>query len=155
MEKINKMARGIKCNLYSVNNLDSKMTENKIGAGIIIGRNLFISQLAENYKPISKDDYSEYEISYSYSIPFDIWISIKGNKKRKLNTKISYEIRTLNINTNQICYTYLTSRQKFIISLRFNRLWIQNSTNIMWIINILIALLAIMATLSKGCNLIR
>lgn len=136
---------GINCDLYAVFNLDNKLKENKIHNAKIIRKNLFISQVQDGLNTDS-EFYNEFCFNYSYNIPFIKRISIKNGKEKYINTMISYN-GSNNKDYNQICYTYLTPWQKLKNSFNFNRLWIQQSSNIMWIINILIALLAAIAAI--------
>ncbi len=148
MKKHSKKTTGIKCDLYSVSNSNGKIVYNKLHDAKIIGKNLFISQLQENLTSSDESFFNEYSFNYSYNIPFNKKIPGKGKKEQKLNTKITYEGSTGDKPFIQICYTHLTCRHKIINSLRFKRLWMQQPSSIMWIINILVAILAILATLS-------
>ncbi|RLD44809.1 MAG: hypothetical protein DRI89_02665 [Bacteroidetes bacterium] len=139
---------GIKCDLYTVYNTNKGIEHHKLSKAKIIGKNIFISKLQEYLDPDNKDDFCEYSFDYSYTIPFDLTISSNKKKEKKLNTKITYENSSGNKSSAQVCYTYLTRYNKIINSWNFRKLWIQQSSNITWIINILVALLAIIATIS-------
>ena len=56
---------------------------------------------------------------------------------RALEQKIFYTTITNKIEWTPAYYIHLSLRQKLIISWNFKRTWIQQSSNIMWIINIL------------------
>ncbi len=130
----------IKCVLYSIYNLDGKIEINKLHNAKIVGKTLFISQLQDHEAFLN-----EYSFKYSYNIPFDKEIPESGKNKQKFNTRITYKGSRNNQTFDQICYTHLAFHHKIINSFNFNRLWIQQSSNIMWIINVLVALLAIFA----------
>jgi len=107
-------------------------------------------QLSQDMGPLF---YSEHSFEYSYNLPFTLYLEEKRNK-RKINTKISY----LDFSNDTIqkysgkelsltFYAHLSQWQKVMNSFYFKRLWIQQSSNLMWIINILVALLACIATI--------
>jgi len=118
----------------------------------LLEKNLFISQLQENLASFDENFFNEYSFNYSYNIPFNKKIPGKGKKELELNTKITYKGSTGDNPFDQICYTHLTCRHKIINSFNFKRLWMQQPSSIMWIINILVALLAVLATLSIYCK---
>ena len=82
--------------------------------------------------------YSEYIFSYSYNVPFTAYID-NDKKKGKINTEIEYKHPETQFKSEY--YTRLNSIQKVKNSFIFNKLWIQQPNNIMWIVNILIAIL--------------
>lgn len=140
---------GIKCELYTVYNTNRGIEHHKLSKAKIIGKNLFISKLLDGLEPDNKDDFCEYSFDYSYTIPFDLKIS---NTEKKMNTKIIYKSSSFDKTSTQICYTYLNRWNKMKNSWSNRRLWIQQTSNITWIINILVALLAILATISTQCK---
>jgi hypothetical protein len=139
--------KGIKCNLYSISYAEGKIKPNKLYSTVIIGKNLFISTLQDGYESNNREFYNEYSFDYLYNVPFDSKISISKKKTRKLNVKITYPITDANNISTQVCYTYFSYCNKIINSLHFNKLWIQQPMNIMWIINILVIILLGLATL--------
>jgi len=96
---------------------------------------------------------SEHSFMYSYSIPFHALI-IKGKKKKRLNARFTYidNSEFNGPNNKEVSYTYyshLSMFQKLKNSLNFNKLWIQQPSNVMWIANMIILILACIATFIK------
>lgn len=137
--------RKIECELFSIYNSEGEKKTNKLHNAIIIGKSLFTSKTQGAVMINDNLFLNEYSFEYSYNIPFDKNIPINGKKEKKVNTKITYEFSE---NELQVCYTHFTCFQKFINSWNFRRSWIQQPSNIMWIINILVAILAVLAALS-------
>jgi hypothetical protein len=126
--------RNVNCQLFRVNFDDQCNTEN-ITYAIIINKSIYINK-------------EKHFLEYSFEIPFDAKIIIEKNNKpidKVINTKITYS----KLYESDNLYTYLTSLQRIRLSYNFKNLWFQKSSNLMWIINILVAIMAIGANLYK------
>ncbi|MEI6346716.1 MAG: hypothetical protein WCP69_02100 [Bacteroidota bacterium] len=121
----------INCQLFSVN-FDDQCNTTKEKDAIIIKKSIYINR-------------NKHFLEYSFEIPFDALISIEGETKI-INTKITYSSLFDSYNL----YTYLTFWQRLRLRYNFNNLWVQKSSNWMWIINVLVAMIAIIATLCKN-----
>ncbi len=139
--------KGIHCDLYTITCSNGKITANKLHKAQIIKKSLIISGLIDGINISDDDFYNEYSFDYSYNIPFDKQVPIKGKKDKDLNTKITYKVSIGDEPFEQICYTYFNRYQRIRNSRNFKRRWIQQANSIMWIINIVIALLAVISTL--------
>ena len=139
--------KSIHCKLFTITKPDGKFTENKLHDAQIIGRNLIISRLKDGYTSQPDIFYDEYAFQYSYNIPFDKKVTVGRKKDKYLNTKITYNGITGGRPWEQTCFTYLNPYQRLINSKNFNRLWLQQANSIMWVINIIVAVIAIIATL--------
>ena len=75
---------------------------------------------------------------------YEIDKSLKPLFKEKLNAKILYhDLNRESFEDASIAYTKLHWHQKIQISWQFGNCWIQKPNNIMWIINIIVAILAV------------
>lgn len=137
--------KGIAFNLYTVGHEDGSIKPNKLCSASIIGKNLFISTLEEGFE--NENFFNEYSFDYQYNVPFDCKIKISNNKLRKLNARITYQMIEKDQNWTQVSYTYLNLYHRLINSFHFNKLWIQQPMNIMWITNILVIILLGLANL--------
>ena len=83
-----------------------------------------------------------YVLRSKYTYEYDK--SLKSLFKEKLNTIILYNfLDQESLESPLIAYTNLNWYQKIRISWQFGKCWIQNSNNIMWFINIMVAILAV------------
>lgn len=126
--------RKINCQLFMVNFDDQCNTVNKTDA-LIINKSIYINR-------------DKHFLEYSFEIPFDAKISIEKNNKpidKFINTKITYSSLFESYNL----FTYLTCLQRLRLSYNFKNLWVQKSSNWMWVINILVAIMAIVANLYR------
>ena len=140
--------------LYNVTLTDGKLNATKIHEAKIIGKNLYICTLLDNFDSKNQNQYffNDYSFSYSYNLPFDFYIETPGKKKQRLNTQIKY-YSIGNKEENKITlYTHFNCYQRILNSYNFKNLWIQQSINIMWIINILIALIIGFSSFLKCCD---
>jgi hypothetical protein len=149
--KSNIKRKAVFCDLYTVTNSDGKILANKLYSAQIIGKSLIIGLIVKDHNTHGTF-YNEYLFEYSYNIPFNKKVTLKGKKEKQLNTKITYKGLVNNSPFEQICYTSLNGYQRIINSYNFRRLWIQQSNSIMWIINLLVAILAILATFASICR---
>lgn len=139
-----KRKSGIECVLYSIYNPNGKIEINRLSNAKIVGKTLFVSQL-QDHLGLHEAFLNEYSFKYSYNIPFDKKIPESGKNKQKFNTRITYKWLRDNQAGDQVCFTHLAFHHKMINSFNFNRLWIQQPSNIKWVIVILLSLLAIFA----------
>lgn len=141
--------KGFKIELFTISHLDGKIKANKLSDAKIMGKLLFISTLQENFKSDNEEFYQEYTFDYSYQIPFDKKISLHGGKMKKMNVKIIYPTNETKKDWEQICYTHLSCLNKLRNSFNFNKIWLLQPNNLMWIINMIIILLVSFITMFK------
>ncbi len=142
----------IKIDTYALNNSDNDLVFRKsnVMENVLIYKKTIIFILNGRPVKISKNLFE-----YTYDLPFVEKIEIE-NKSKIINAKITYidtgvEILKQGQGLRSIeCYTHLSYLQKIKNSYYFNRLWIQQTSNIMWIINILVAILACLTALKKS-----
>lgn len=145
-----RLIKGIDVELFEVISNNQKLEHKKIENAVLFKKNIILTG-GFDYKPITQEEllnaslYQMHFFDYTYEVPFYLTYK-KGESEKRINTKIIYEKKS---NIIQTCYTHLNDFQKLRNSFYFNRLWFQKSSNIMWLINILIAFLAVMATISK------
>ena len=82
---------------------------------------------------------------YSYDVPYDAKVPF-GKTTKRINVRICYK-DTENDNIEYIRFAYLTKIQKLKNSFHFKNLWIQQTQNVMWLINMIILVLASVAAL--------
>jgi len=118
--------RKINCQLFMVN-FDCKCDTIKKMDAIIINKSIYMNE-------------EKHFLEYSFEIPFDAKISIKKNNKtinKVINTKITYSSLFESYNL----FTYLNCLQRLRLSYNFKNLWVQKSTNIMWITSVRLLIL--------------
>lgn len=143
--------------LFSIKNkLDADNGFRKECVGIkleiakIAGKQLVVSVLNKNlFKPDYNNFYSKYPFTCKFDIPYEVEVELYNGKKRNLNTEIIYtEYTDGGDDLEHKAYAYLTWVQRINEKLKRKQLWIQQSSNIMWIVNVLVAILAILAAIS-------
>jgi len=135
--------------LYTVSFQDGSIVAKKLSDGLIIGKNLFTKNVLDDFEINDKSLYNQFPFDYHYNVPFDLNIESKNKKLRKLNVTITYSI-AINDKCFQTAFTSLNVYQKALNSLHFNRLWIQQPMNIMWLTNIIIIILLGLINLFKN-----
>lgn len=85
----------------------------------------------------------EYLFNYSLDFPYKYLDFEFDNGSLKINCRLTYNDFDINkeIKENNL-YCYLSFAQRIKIKYFFKNLWFQNPSNIMWLINIIIALIA-------------
>jgi hypothetical protein len=142
----------IQTDLYRVGFAQNKLNIKKAETCVINRKTLIILPEAkkvgdyETNDPIIKylTEETEHSFEYSYSVPFSV-IS-NDPKAKRLNVKIIYSESTFD--GKEISYTYyshLSFLNKIINSFHFNKLWLQQTQNIMWLVNMIILVLACIA----------
>jgi hypothetical protein len=147
--------KGMEIELFSITNnseIDNGIRIEKIGLRTgqakIFGKQLFINPInSTDFKPDYKNFYVNCFFNYKFDLPFDIEVKLNSGKKKNLNTEIVYTTFINGKDEAIKVYSYLTCLQKLKLSSKRSQLWIQQSENVMWIINILVAILAIGATI--------
>jgi hypothetical protein len=131
----------IKCELFNLIT-DRERNVSKDSNAIIIGKTIYISNLTNGF--VFNDNYkSSYPYNYSFDIPIDDVVTlVDGCRKGKINTKISYQKSNISLDY----YTHLSWQQRWTVNKWFGNLWLQKNSNIMWIINVLVAIGAIIAS---------
>ncbi len=129
----------IKCKLFHTtsNGVAEYSKAELVGKRIYIGDNLaYIDTLGIDYS---------FPYNYSYDTWIDDEIDLGNSKKKNINTVIRYKKE----NIDYEYYTHLTYCKKIKLSYIFKNLWFQKASNIMWIINVLVAIGAIVANFCR------
>lgn len=134
----------IKCELFEVKT-DGERIISKNSDAMIIGKTIYISNLIDGF--VFNDNYKySYPFNYSFDIPIDDIVTLnQGRKKGKINTLLTCH----KDNIPYCYYIHLTWWQKWIVKKYFDNLWLQQASNIMWIVNVLVAIMAIIATMLR------
>lgn len=123
---------------------------NRSDVAKIVGKQLLISPLNNtDYKPDFKNFYIKCPFRCKFDLPFDIEVKLKSGSNQLLNTEITYTNYIDDKHVDITVYAYLTWLQRLKVKCRRNQLWIQQASNIMWIVNVLVAILAILASINS------
>lgn len=87
----------------------------------------------------------EFLYDFTFNFPFKYQKFISGAKMGRVNVRFTIDEGDY----KRTFYCWLTYFQRLEISYYSKKLWFQNPTNIMWIINLLVALIASLAALHK------
>lgn len=155
------MKKVFEYDLYSIYSRDGKIKVSKYKRAKIVRKRLVhcmgeIHDKSYLEYPVKDDEFfdspsiSEYVFDYTFDVPHDENIKVNDGKKekiRKLNTEIFYS-EVVNEKIHKVnTYAYLSCYQRLIMSYIFQRLWIQKSKNLMWLINLIIAVIATLSTI--------
>lgn len=112
----------------------------------LVGKRIYIS---ENSSINKYENSLGIENSFPYNYSFDTLIDDEVDLGNSIKKKINTVIRCKKDKVDYEYYTHLTSCEKIKLSYIFKNLWFQQASNIMWIINVLVAIGAIMATFCR------
>lgn len=112
----------------------------------IKGKSLFRSVFEDNKDPEQKKGCIICPFKFNFDLPFDVEVELKSGKKRLLNTELICTEHIHNRDVETKFYTYLNYWKRLILKGGRNQLWIQQASNIMWFVNIIVASMAVYAT---------
>lgn len=116
----------------------------------IEGRQIVISTVADNFRPDYRNFYTKHPFTCKFEIPYEIKVVLNKGKNRYLNTEINYTDVNDGNERNYKVYTYLTCGQRFNEKRKRKLCWIQQASNIMWIVNVIVATLASIAAFKSA-----
>lgn len=134
--------------LYRVIRKDDKFKLEHFGTTFLIRQTLIFFK--DRHLGINE---KEHLFTYSLDFPYK-YIDFEFDKRSlKINCRLTYNDFNIHkeIKENNL-YCYLSFVQRIKLKYYFNNLWFQNTSNIMWLINILIALIASLSTLFMIIN---
>lgn len=128
------------------NGIKREMVGNRVERAQIRGKQLRISTTNDDFKPDFNHFYIECGFSCNFDLPFDVRVLVK-EKKRKLNTEIIYTNTIHGKDITHKYYSYLTCRHRLKLKWQRKMCWVQQPSNIKWMVGTILAILAILATI--------